>query len=220
MMDDKKSKALTIILVVIIVVIVGVLSYLGYVALKDKKVEDTYTQAANEFEKKVAGSPEKSKGSNSTLNSVNVSLDKSDRQQMEGYNVIGTIEIPKVDLKCAILEEVTPRSIEIAVGMMYTTAGLNEPGNTVIYGHNYRNGTFFSNNKKLKNGDEIKITDQKGEEVTYIIYKIYETDANDATYMTRDTQGRREISLQTCTDDSKARIIIWAAEKGSEVPQQ
>ncbi len=33
-------------------VIVGVLSYLGYVALKDKKVEDTYTQAANEFEKK------------------------------------------------------------------------------------------------------------------------------------------------------------------------
>jgi len=51
MMDDKKSKALTIILVVIIVVIVGVLSYLGYIALKDKKVEDTYTQAANEFEK-------------------------------------------------------------------------------------------------------------------------------------------------------------------------
>ena len=89
-----------------------------------------------------------------------------------------------------------------------------------MYGHNYINGTFFSNNKKLKNGDEIKITDQKGEEVTYIIYKIYETDANDATYMTRDTQGRREISLQTCTDDSKARIIIWAAEKGSEVPQQ
>ena len=33
--------------------------------------------------------------------------------------------------------------------------------------------------------------------------------------MTRDVSGRREISLQTCTDDSSARIIIWAAEKGS-----
>lgn len=74
MMDDKKSKILTIVLVVIIVSIVGVLSYLGYTALKEKKVEDTYTQAANEFEKKVAGSPGKSKGSNSTLNSVNVPL--------------------------------------------------------------------------------------------------------------------------------------------------
>ena len=188
MMDDKKSKVLTIILVVIIVVIVGVLSYLGYVALKDKKVEDTYTQAANEFEKKVAGSPEKSKGSNSTLNSVNVSLDKSDRQQMEGYNVIGTIEIPKVDLKCAILEEVTPRSIEIAVGMMYTTAGLNEPGNTVIYGHNYRNKLFFSRNDELQTGDEIRILDESGRKITYEIFNIFETTMTDTTFYTRTAE--------------------------------
>lgn len=219
MMDDKKSKALTIILVVIIVVIVGVLSYLGYVALKDKKVEDTYTQAANEFEKKVAGSPEKSKGSNSTLNSVNVSLDKSDRQQMEGYNVIGTIEIPKVDLKCAILEEVTPRSIEIAVGMMYTTAGLNEPGNTVIYGHNYRNKLFFSRNDELQTGDEIRILDESGRKITYEIFNIFETTMTDTTFYTRTaeiTNGKVEVTLSTCTDDASEtdrRLIILAKEK-------
>ncbi len=219
MMDDKKSKVLTIILVVIIVVIVGVLSYLGYVALKDKKVEDTYTQAANEFEKKVAGSPEKSKGSNSTLNSVNVSLDKSDRQQMEGYNVIGTIEIPKVDLKCAILEEVTPRSIEIAVGMMYTTAGLNEPGNTVIYGHNYRNKLFFSRNDELQTGDEIRILDESGRKITYEIFNIFETTMTDTTFYTRTaeiTNGKVEVTLSTCTDDASEtdrRLIIQAREK-------
>ena len=219
MMDDKKSKALTIILVVIIVVIVGVLSYLGYVALKDKKVEDTYTQAANEFEKKVAGSPEKSKGSNSTLNSVNVSLDKSDRQQMEGYNVIGTIEIPKVDLKCAILEEVTPRSIEIAVGMMYTTVGLNEPGNTVIYGHNYRNKLFFSRNDELQTGDEIRILDESGRKITYEIFNIFETTMTDTTFYTRTaeiTNGKVEVTLSTCTDDASEtdrRLIIQAREK-------
>lgn len=219
MMDDKKSKVLTIILVVIIVVIVGVLSYLGYVALKDKKVEDTYTQAANEFEKKVAGSPEKSKGSNSTLNSVNVSLDKSDRQQMEGYNVIGTIEIPKVDLKCAILEEVTPRSIEIAVGMMYTTAGLNEPGNTVIYGHNYRNKLFFSRNDELQTGDEIRILDESGRKITYEIFNIFETTMTDTTFYTRTaeiTNGKVEVTLSTCTDDASEtdrRLIILAKEK-------
>ena len=114
-MDERKSKALTITLVAIIVVIVGVLSYLGYTALKEKKVEDTYTQAANEFEKKVSGGSKKTQKGNSTLNSVNVNLDSSQRQQMEGYNIIGTIEIPKVDLKCAILDEVTKKSIEIAV---------------------------------------------------------------------------------------------------------
>lgn len=50
-MDERKSKALTIVLIIIIVAIVGVLSYLGYTTLKDKKIEDTYTEAANEFEK-------------------------------------------------------------------------------------------------------------------------------------------------------------------------
>ena len=38
-------------------------------------------------------------------------------------------------------------------------AGINQAGNTVIIGHNYRNGLFFSNNKKLNNGDKIYITD-------------------------------------------------------------
>lgn len=219
MMDDKKSKVLTITLVAIIVVIVGVLSYLGYVALKDKKVEDTYTQAANEFEKKVSGSSGRSRSGNSTLNSVNVNLDKSDRQKMEGYNVIGTIEIPKVDLKCAILEEVTPRSIEIAVGMMYTTAGLNEPGNTVIYGHNYRNKLFFSRNDELQTGDEIRILDESGRKITYEIFNIFETTMTDTTFYSRTaeiTNGKVEVTLSTCTDDASEtdrRLIIQAREK-------
>ena len=131
---------------------------------------------------------------------------------MEDYEVMGKIEIPKTGVKYPILERVTVRSIEIAVAIAYGP-GLNKEGNTVIYGHNYRNGLFFSNNKKLSNGDKIYITDKYGEKVTYEIYNIYQTTANDATYFTRDTEGRREISLQTCTDSGDGRIIIWAVEK-------
>ena len=138
---------------------------------------------------------------------------------MEGYNVIGTIEIPKVDLKCAILEEVTPRSIEIAVGMMYTTAGLNEPGNTVIYGHNYRNKLFFSRNDELQTGDEIRILDESGRKITYEIFNIFETTMTDTTFYTRTaeiTNGKVEVTLSTCTDDASEtdrRLIIQAREK-------
>ena len=131
---------------------------------------------------------------------------------MEDYEVMGKIEIPKTGVEYPVLERVTVRSIEIAVAIAYGP-GLNEVGNTVIYGHNYRNGLFFSNNKKLSNGDKIYITDKYGEKVTYEIYNIYQTTANDATYFTRDTEGRREISLQTCTDSGNGRIIIWAVEK-------
>jgi LPXTG-site transpeptidase (sortase) family protein len=122
---------------------------------------------------------------------------------------MGRIEIPKTSVDYPVLGKLTKKSLEIAVAIAYGP-GLNEVGNTVIYGHNYRNGLFFSNNKKLSNGDKIYITDQAGNRVEYKIYNIYQTSANDATYMTRDTEGRREISLQTCTDDSSARIIIWA----------
>ena len=135
---------------------------------------------------------------------------------MEGYEVKGVIEIPKTGIKYPVLESVTKKSLEVAVGIAYPqNANLNEVGNVCIYGHNYRNGLFFSDNKKLTKGDEIYITDEKGERVIYVVYNIYETTPTDAEYMTRDVAGRREISLQTCTDDSSGRIIVWAAEKGS-----
>ena len=86
------------------------------------------------------------------------------------------------------------------------------PGNTVIAGHNYRNNLFFSNNMKLEIGDEI-IIESTTEKVTYEIYDIFETTPNDADYMIRDTEGKREISLSTCTDDSSGRLIILAREK-------
>ena len=133
----------------------------------------------------------------------------STKKTYKGFNVVGTIEIPKISLKYPILEKVTKKSIEVAVAVIYGT-GPNEVSNTTIMGHNYRNGLFFSNLKKLSNGDKIYITDLNGNKVTYTIYNKYETTPEDADYMTRNTNGAREISLSTCTDDSSARLIIWA----------
>jgi LPXTG-site transpeptidase (sortase) family protein len=137
-----------------------------------------------------------------------------DKVYMKGYEVIGTIEIPKTNIKYPVLEKVTKKSLEIAIARAYGPA-LNEVGNVVLYGHNYRNNLFFSNNDRLTNGDKIYITDVYGTTMTYIVYRVYETTPNDASYMQRDTNGYRELSLQTCTDDSSGRIIIWAAEDGS-----
>ena len=90
--------------------------------------------------------------------------------------------------------------------------GLNQVGNTIIVGHNYRNGTFFSRNNELANDDEIYITDNSGTRIEYTIYNIYTTSSEDSDYITRDTAGKREISLSTCTDDSRYRLVIWARE--------
>ncbi len=129
----------------------------------------------------------------------------------KGYSVIGTIEIPKTKIKALIVDKVTPSSITAAVGVLYGP-GLNAIGNTVLAAHNYRNGTFFSNNKKLVEGDKIYITDSQGNRIEYSVSKTYTTGAMDFSYATRDTQGKREISLSTCVTDPEKRLVIWAKE--------
>jgi len=94
--------------------------------------------------------------------------------------------------------------------MYPSNPSLNEPGNVVIIGHNYRNGQFFSNNKKLVIGDKIKITDLKGRTLTYTIYEISTLPETDTEYITRERGDNIEISISTCTDDGKARLVILA----------
>lgn len=138
---------------------------------------------------------------------------------MEGYEVVGRIEIPKTKVDYPILAKLTKKTLEIAISVAYGP-GPNKVGNTILYGHNYRNNSFFSNNKKLTKNDKVYITDVYGERVEYTIYNIYETVQSDADYMKRDTNGRREISLQTCTNDSSGRIIIWATADPLEAPAE
>ena len=132
--------------------------------------------------------------------------------QYKGYDVIGKIQIPKIKLSYPVLSCATVSSMKISVGVVYGP-GLNEIGNTVLMGHNYRNGSLFSNNKKLANGDSIFITDTTGRKIEYVIYNMYITSSTDFDYAIRTTGGKREISLASCTDDGKSRLIIWAVEK-------
>ena len=125
--------------------------------------------------------------------------------------MIGTIQIPKTKVKAPIVDKVTTSSITSAAAVLYG-AGLNEVGNTVIVAHNYRNGTFFSNNKKLVVGDKVYITDSIGRKIEYTIYKTYLASETEFDYATRNTNGKREISLSTCTTDPTKRLVIWAKE--------
>ena len=131
----------------------------------------------------------------------------------------GTIDIPATGIKYPIIDRITKQSLETAIVLVYPTTSengeplLNQKRNTTFAGHNYRNGTFFSNNKKLKVGDIVNITDTTGRKITYEIYQIQELSENDSTYINRDTNGIREISLSTCTENPATRLVIFAREK-------
>ena len=227
MFNSKYSKTLTVILIIVIIIIVGLLIFWGIDVYRKYYIEEAAGDAYGEFQNSVANKVITKPVENEVvLNDVVPDVDENaiyqntiDNEQSSsgsgvtymGFDVIGTIEIPATNVNYPILEDMNTKSLETSVVFLYG-AGINQVGNTVFAGHNYRNGTFFSNNKKLQKGDKIYITDTSGERVTYKITKKYETDTSDSSYMNRDTNGKREISLTTCTDDTKNRLIIWAEE--------
>lgn len=211
--NSKYGNLLTVILVIAIIAIIGIIGFIGYNIYKKYYIEKGAEEAVAQFEDLVGdGNSSTNKDDINGINDEDESTTSSNgKTTYKGFNVVATIQIPKINLKYPVLEKVTKKSLETSVAWLYGP-GLNEIGNNVIIGHNYRNGTMFSNVKKLENGDAIYITDLSGRKIKYIVYKIYRTSGDDASYMTRNTKGKREISLSTCTDDSKARTIVWAKE--------
>jgi len=232
MFNKKYSNFLSILLVVVIVAIIGLLGYLGYDFYRKYYIEKEADEFLSQYEENISNNgtnqneevTEEQQTQTETEtenpyqseikvdNNTNSSGNTTQKYTYKGFTVLGKIEIPKTNVNYPILEKVSKKSLETSVAIMYGP-GPNEIGNTTIAGHNYRNGLFFSNNKKLSNGDKIYITDNSGQKITYVIYSTYQTDPNDTDFMTRDVGNTREISLQTCTDDSKARLVILAKEE-------
>ena len=212
MYESKYGKVLTVILTIVIIAIVGLLGFLGYEWYNKYVVNKDAENFVDDFLGEVNGNGKDTQDVDSDLSGVedvNIQSDKNGENTDTNVSVAGTIEIPKTNIKYPILEKVTKKSIEVAVALLYGP-GLNQPGNCVIIGHNYRNGLFFSNNKKLENGDKIYITDNSGTKLTYKIYNKFQTTPEDTSFYQRDTDGKPEITLSTCTDDSKLRLIIEA----------
>lgn len=230
--NSKYGNVLTVILIIAIIAIIGIVCIIGYRIYKSYSIEVGAGQAVTEFEQSVQQNQNNlandivgeeqnnikqdiSSGIEGTISQGASGSGTSSAQtttKYKGFNVVGTIQIPTIDLKYPILDKVTKKSLETSVALLYTAQGLNKEGNTVIIGHNYRNRTMFSNLKKLTNGDYIYITDNNGQKIRYTVYKIYRASGTESDYITRNTNGKREISLSTCTDDSKARTIVLARE--------
>lgn len=228
MFNSKYSKVLTIVLIVGIIVIIGLLIYFGidiyrkYYIDKGNETTDTFEQDLiyNNTGNKISNSNTSSElnvnfieptiGNNVTNQSGGNSTATVKQKTKSGFSIVGTIDIPKINLKQTIVETVSPKALNEAVCLQY--GNLNQIGNAVVIGHNYRNNTFFSNLYKLTNGDKITITDYTGKKVTYTVYNKFEAEPEDASFYTRNTNGAREITLSTCTDDSSMRTIIFAKE--------
>lgn len=129
----------------------------------------------------------------------------------KGYTVAAKLEIPKIQLETYVLQNYSIEALNISVTKFWG-ANPNEIGNFCVAGHNFKNRNMFRNLKNLQTGDILFISDNKIGRIEYEIYDIYKVKPDDISCLTQETGGRREVTLITCTNDSKQRIIVKAKE--------
>ncbi len=130
-------------------------------------------------------------------------------EDIEGFKVIGKIDIPKINIEQYILDKTTTESLELGVTKVCGPE-INKTGNLCIAGHNY--GDTFGWISSLDVGDEVNITDTYNRKVTYKVYEIERVLPEDTSCLSQNTNGEREITLITCNLGASKRVIVKAIE--------
>ena len=147
----------------------------------------------------------------------NIRRSTSVTESGQKYFKIAEINIPKIDcnygILCTIDSEYTWSNELLKMSPCYFWgAEPNKPGNFCIAGHNYRNKKFFSKVPTLENGDIIEITDLTNTTFKYSVYDKFTVYDYQIECTSQETDGRTEITLITCTNDSSKRVIIKAVK--------
>ena len=127
------------------------------------------------------------------------------------YYTMAIVKIPSIDVEYPVLNTTTDELLKISPTKFWGPEP-NEEGNFCIVGHNYRNKKFFSKVPTLENGEIIELTDLTGRTIRYSVYDKYVVSPDDVACTSQVTDGRKDLTLITCTNDSKQRVIVKATE--------
>lgn len=133
-------------------------------------------------------------------------------EEYRGYTVAAKLEIPSIELKTYVLKNYSKQALNIAVTKFWG-ADANQKGNFCIAGHNFPNRNMFHHLKDLEIGETFTISDNLVGKVEYKIYDIYKVMPEEVACLSQNTNGKKEVTLITCTSDSVKRIIVKAEEK-------
>lgn len=190
----KVINTILIILIIIAVVILGVIGFNYYKSNQnDQELNNVVQQIENEFENKT-------------------SEEEKIKIEYKGFEVVGIIEIPKINIKYPIINKTNDTTMKYSI-TKFSGCEINQIGNFVVAGHNNLNGTMFGKVKKLEIGDEIILTDLYNNSITYEIFDKYSVDPNDVSILESVQKDAKEVTLITCTNGHLNRLITKAREK-------
>lgn len=132
--ENKFNKILTIFLVIVIIGIFILIGYFTWSALSKYSINTNAEDAASSYEETVKKKNEEQKeeegerlqiGEVDKGDNANNTNTNKEKQKYYGYDIVGTISIPKINIKYPILGKSTTQSIKVAVAYL-SGVGINK----------------------------------------------------------------------------------------------
>ena len=127
------------------------------------------------------------------------------------YTYESILSIPSLGIEYPVLSETSEELLKISINKFWGGSP-NSVGNYCIVGHNYKSGKMFGKLSQMKSGDIIKLTDLSGKTLEYKVYDRYVVDPENVACTSQITNGLKEVTLITCTNGGKQRLIIKCRE--------
>lgn len=167
--------------------------------IEGNKIENNIQSVLQEIKKEKQSNPNQ------------IDVIKEIDEEIEGYKVVGIINIPKINIEYPILEKTNKESLKLSITKFWGEK-INQKGNVVLAGHNNLNNKMFGKIDKLENGDIIELTDIQMVAVEYQVFDKYIIDPNDINCIFPVEENTREVTLITCTNRDKNRLVVKARE--------
>ena len=133
--------------------------------------------------------------------------------EIEGknYEVVAVLKIPSLGIEYPVLSSTSKELLKVSINKYWGPAP-NTVGNYCVVGHNYKSKKMFGRLSEAVNGDIIELEDMLGNVVKYAVYDRYTVQPTNTACTSQLTNGRREVTLITCTNYGKERLIVKARE--------
>lgn len=138
--------------------------------------------------------------------------------RLNGQELVGVIQIPKIELIYAIVEGTETAEIGVAIGHMKGTKKIGAKGNCVLAGHRGGySGPYFKYLNKLVPGDEVILTNKNSEQFVYKVTESFFVQPTEMWVTENTGKDKAVLTLITCENDGKERLIVRCA---IEEPEQ
>lgn len=127
------------------------------------------------------------------------------------YDTEAVLSFPRLGIKYPVLSEENDKLLKVSL-CKYWGPSPNSIGNYCVVGHNYKSGKMFGKLSMAETGDQVILSDLSGRTVTYSIYNKFKVDPTDVSCTSQLTNGKREVTLITCTNYGKERLVLKARE--------